>query len=55
MQAIAEGVDTEGQLGRLRELGCDLAQGFHILRPGDAATIARFVPTPGSRPRVRFA
>jgi diguanylate cyclase (GGDEF)-like protein len=30
---IAEGVETEGQLDLLRELGCDGAQGFAIGRP----------------------
>jgi EAL domain-containing protein (putative c-di-GMP-specific phosphodiesterase class I) len=30
---IAEGVETESQLTRLREMGCELAQGFHLARP----------------------
>ena len=29
----AEGVETPAQLGRLRELGCDRAQGYAIARP----------------------
>jgi diguanylate cyclase (GGDEF)-like protein len=35
---VAEGVETAEQLGALRELGCDLAQGYHLGRPapGDA-------------------
>ncbi|MGH9005316.1 MAG: EAL domain-containing protein, partial [Acidimicrobiia bacterium] len=40
MQTIAEGVETEAQLARLRALGCDLAQGYLFQHPGDAATIA---------------
>ena len=33
MQAVAEGVETERQLRRLRELHCDVAQGFLFSRP----------------------
>lgn len=36
MVAAAEGVETEAQLVRLAELGCDLAQGFHLARPAPA-------------------
>jgi EAL domain-containing protein (putative c-di-GMP-specific phosphodiesterase class I) len=31
--AIAEGVESEGQLDSMRELDCDLAQGFLLARP----------------------
>jgi EAL domain-containing protein (putative c-di-GMP-specific phosphodiesterase class I) len=34
---VAEGVETESQLTVLRDLGCDLAQGFYLSRP-QAAT-----------------
>lgn len=30
---VAEGVETEGQLGLLRSAGCDLVQGFYFSRP----------------------
>jgi EAL domain-containing protein (putative c-di-GMP-specific phosphodiesterase class I) len=33
MKAIAEGVETSDQLRELRELECDMAQGFYISRP----------------------
>jgi diguanylate cyclase (GGDEF)-like protein len=39
MQVVAEGVETEGQLSRLRSLGCDMAQGFLLFRPAPAASI----------------
>jgi EAL domain-containing protein (putative c-di-GMP-specific phosphodiesterase class I) len=31
--AIAEGIESEGQLASVRELGCDLAQGFLFAKP----------------------
>jgi diguanylate cyclase (GGDEF)-like protein len=33
LRSIAEGVETEGQLERLRQLGCDHAQGYHFAKP----------------------
>ncbi len=33
LQVVAEGVESEAVLQRLRELGCDRAQGFYISRP----------------------
>jgi diguanylate cyclase (GGDEF)-like protein/PAS domain S-box-containing protein len=37
--AIAEGIESEGQLESLRELGCDLAQGFLFAAPAPAADV----------------
>jgi len=34
---IAEGIETAGQLAVLRELSCDLGQGYHFARPQPAA------------------
>jgi EAL domain-containing protein (putative c-di-GMP-specific phosphodiesterase class I) len=42
-RTIAEGVENEPTLALLRELGVDLAQGFHIARP---APIARMAASP---------
>jgi EAL domain-containing protein (putative c-di-GMP-specific phosphodiesterase class I) len=33
MEVVAEGVETDGQLARIRQMGCDLGQGF-LLAPG---------------------
>jgi EAL domain-containing protein (putative c-di-GMP-specific phosphodiesterase class I) len=30
LETIAEGIETEQQLGRLRELGCDIGQGYYF-------------------------
>ncbi len=39
MQVIAEGVETDEQLARLRELGCDQVQGYLLGRPASAGTV----------------
>jgi diguanylate cyclase (GGDEF)-like protein/PAS domain S-box-containing protein len=42
LAAVAEGVETEEQLDRLKALGCDLAQGFHLGRPQPPEDLERF-------------
>jgi len=41
LDVIAEGVETLCQLERLRELGCDYVQGFHMARPMHPDALAR--------------
>ena len=39
MVVVAEGIETEFQLRRVRELGCDLGQGYHLARPMQAGRL----------------
>ncbi|MBM2616493.1 EAL domain-containing protein [Actinoplanes sp. LDG1-06] len=43
LRAIAEGVEDEETLARLRELGCDAAQGYLYTRPIDAAATTEMI------------
>jgi diguanylate cyclase (GGDEF)-like protein len=42
---VAEGVETGQQVAHLRELGCDLAQGYFFARPQPAEDIGRLLET----------
>jgi EAL domain-containing protein (putative c-di-GMP-specific phosphodiesterase class I)/CheY-like chemotaxis protein len=43
LEAVAEGVEDEAALTRVRMLGCDSAQGYHIARPMPAASVPAWV------------
>jgi EAL domain-containing protein (putative c-di-GMP-specific phosphodiesterase class I) len=43
LRVVAEGIEDEGTLQALRELGCDLAQGYHLSRPLTAAGFAAWL------------
>ncbi len=43
LAVIAEGVETEATLNLLRNMGCDMAQGYYIGRPLPADEFARFL------------
>jgi EAL domain-containing protein (putative c-di-GMP-specific phosphodiesterase class I) len=43
MSVVAEGVETERQLGELGRLGCDMAQGYYFARPQPAGVVARLL------------
>jgi diguanylate cyclase (GGDEF)-like protein/PAS domain S-box-containing protein len=50
LRCVAEGIERPAQLERLRELGCDYAQGFLLARPMDAAALLELLKT--SRPEL---
>ncbi|NNE73750.1 MAG: EAL domain-containing protein [Acidimicrobiales bacterium] len=43
VDVVAEGVENLQQLNRLRDLGCQLAQGFYYARPGVPEAVAELV------------
>jgi diguanylate cyclase (GGDEF)-like protein/PAS domain S-box-containing protein len=43
LSAVAEGVETELQVQRLRALRCDYAQGFYFARPGAEGAVAELL------------
>jgi EAL domain-containing protein (putative c-di-GMP-specific phosphodiesterase class I) len=42
LSVVAEGVETDEQLARLRDLGCELAQGFYFAAPVPASALDPF-------------
>ena len=46
LSCVVEGVETEEELKVLRELGCDLIQGFYFARPLSVDSIAGFLAGP---------
>ena len=43
LRVTAEGIETESQAARLRELGCDTIQGFYVGRPVSAERVAAYL------------
>lgn len=40
---VAEGIETQEQLDKLRDWGCDSLQGYHLCKPGNLQTIIEFI------------
>ncbi|GAA0853026.1 putative bifunctional diguanylate cyclase/phosphodiesterase [Aliiglaciecola litoralis] len=43
LETIAEGIEDQATLDYVREINCDLAQGFHLYRPMDSQTFNQLV------------
>ena len=43
MEVIAEGVESEEQARLLREMGCNMAQGFHFAKPLPPEVASKFL------------
>jgi EAL domain-containing protein (putative c-di-GMP-specific phosphodiesterase class I) len=48
LQAVAEGVETSGDLEELRRLGCDFGQGYYWSKPVPANAAAILLQRPAS-------
>jgi diguanylate cyclase (GGDEF)-like protein/PAS domain S-box-containing protein len=46
--AIAEGIESDGQLAQVRAVGCDLAQGFFFAKPLPAAEVGALLADQGA-------
>jgi EAL domain-containing protein (putative c-di-GMP-specific phosphodiesterase class I) len=64
VSVVAEGIETDEQARRLRDLGCDMGQGYTWAHPADAIRTGRFVtdriaqrdgPKVASRPAGQLA
>ena len=49
LMAIAEGVETEDQLDRLRQMGCNVGQGFFLSLPHPPGELEPFLALDGRR------
>jgi diguanylate cyclase (GGDEF)-like protein/PAS domain S-box-containing protein len=47
LQTVAEGIETDEQWSTLRDLGCDLGQGFLFARPTEPGKISAMLARPG--------
>jgi diguanylate cyclase (GGDEF)-like protein/PAS domain S-box-containing protein len=49
LRTVAEGIERTAQLDRLRDLHCDLGQGFHLGRPMTAGAVVDLLAAEGRR------
>ncbi|MGE0372776.1 MAG: putative bifunctional diguanylate cyclase/phosphodiesterase [Gammaproteobacteria bacterium] len=55
LRVVAEGVAEQAILERLEQLGCDVAQGFHIAKPMDANALGNWFRASGWGPQAAAA
>ena len=51
LRTVAEGIERTAQLDRLRDMHCDLGQGFHVGRPMVAADVVDLLAVEDGRHR----
>ena len=54
VSVTAEGVETDDQRERLRDLGCDTFQGFLFARPGPVGDLAALLDVPDVHSAARL-
>jgi diguanylate cyclase (GGDEF)-like protein/PAS domain S-box-containing protein len=52
LEVVAEGIELDEQLHRLRDLGCELGQGFHFAHPLEAGQLADYLAWNSGQDRV---
>jgi EAL domain-containing protein (putative c-di-GMP-specific phosphodiesterase class I) len=61
LKVVAEGVETQIQLDLLRDIGCELAQGYLFSKPADPETIEKLLAsnraanTPGPSAKAAYS
>jgi EAL domain-containing protein (putative c-di-GMP-specific phosphodiesterase class I) len=49
MRVVAEGVETADQVTRLKQVGCDLVQGYYFSRPLSPEAFRQYLLAPDER------
>jgi EAL domain-containing protein (putative c-di-GMP-specific phosphodiesterase class I) len=53
LKAVAEGIESPGQLEQLQGISCDFGQGFHFAEPLSGEEVLKMASAqPGARPAV---
>ncbi|MEJ2143409.1 MAG: bifunctional diguanylate cyclase/phosphodiesterase, partial [Gammaproteobacteria bacterium] len=45
LSVVAEGVEDQNSLDQLKQMGCQVAQGYHIFKPAPAEQVRKFIET----------